>query len=245
MDNDLTEDIICLLFQDLLSLDSAKHPIFFLKDVKYTELKALIQYMYRGEVNIAQEDLPSLLAVAQALKIRGLAEVETTNNSISSDTIILPDLTQAQVKNKGIMNKNPPVAATVPTASSSLHAPRSSFSQGQFSNPSVSTSMTSSTVAPPAAKRARTEPTRLSAQNSHIQQNQSQMVDPLLNVQILPQVIPSQDEGISQMQDPLQSTPMTRASTSRFAAATREEIHYDNSGMIEEPEMYGNEGIVS
>ena len=46
-----------------------------LKDVKWEELKAVVEFMYRGEINVSQEQLAPLLKVAESLKIRGLADV--------------------------------------------------------------------------------------------------------------------------------------------------------------------------
>lgn len=51
-----------------------KHPIFILKDVKYQELRAMMDYMYRGEVNISQDQLTALLKAAESLQIKGLSD---------------------------------------------------------------------------------------------------------------------------------------------------------------------------
>lgn len=60
--------------QSLLSQNYDKHPIFILKDVKYQELKAMMDYMYRGEVNISQDQLGALLKAAESLQIKGLSD---------------------------------------------------------------------------------------------------------------------------------------------------------------------------
>lgn len=52
-----------------------------LKDVKFEELKAMLEYMYRGEVNVTQEQLGRFLKAAETLKIKGL-----TNNDVQSST---------------------------------------------------------------------------------------------------------------------------------------------------------------
>jgi len=58
--------------QALLQEQYDKHPIFMLKDVSYTELRALMLYMYHGEVHIPQSQLNSFLKAAESLKIKGL-----------------------------------------------------------------------------------------------------------------------------------------------------------------------------
>jgi len=62
-------------FQSMLYNTPDRHPIVFLRDVRYHEMKALLEFMYRGEVSVDQENLSSLLKVAEGLKIKGLAEV--------------------------------------------------------------------------------------------------------------------------------------------------------------------------
>lgn len=69
-----------------MSQNYDKHPIFILKDVKYQELKAMMDYMYRGEVNISQDQLGALLKAAESLQIKGLSdsrkgETETKKSS--------------------------------------------------------------------------------------------------------------------------------------------------------------------
>lgn len=71
-------------FQSMLYNTPDRHPIVFLRDVRYHEMKALLEFMYRGEVSIDQENLSSLLKVAEGLKIKGLAEVNDGGNSNGS-----------------------------------------------------------------------------------------------------------------------------------------------------------------
>ena len=52
-----------------------KHPIVILKDVRFIDLKAIIDFMYKGEVNVSQDQLSALLKTAETLKVKGLAEV--------------------------------------------------------------------------------------------------------------------------------------------------------------------------
>ena len=61
-------------FKNLLEQNPAKHPIIILKDVPFSHLTAILEFMYAGEVNVAQEQLPAFLKTAEKLKIKGLAE---------------------------------------------------------------------------------------------------------------------------------------------------------------------------
>lgn len=61
-----------------------KHPVIFLKDVGFRQLVALLEFMYAGEVNVSQAELPALLRTAEALQVRGLADTTPNNNNFPS-----------------------------------------------------------------------------------------------------------------------------------------------------------------
>ena len=64
-------------FQSLFMANPCKHPIVILKDVRFQDLKSLVEFMYRGEVTVSHEQLPSLLKTAETLQIKQLAEMTT------------------------------------------------------------------------------------------------------------------------------------------------------------------------
>lgn len=68
-------------FQTLFTELPCKHPVVVLKDVKYSEIKAILHYMYRGEVNVAQDQLGALLKIAETLKVKGLIEENRSERS--------------------------------------------------------------------------------------------------------------------------------------------------------------------
>ncbi|XP_055530381.1 longitudinals lacking protein, isoforms H/M/V isoform X12 [Wyeomyia smithii] len=71
-------------FAALLSQQYDKHPIFILKDVKFQELRAMMDYMYRGEVNISQDQLAALLKAAESLQIKGLSDNRGSSSAAPS-----------------------------------------------------------------------------------------------------------------------------------------------------------------
>ncbi|CAH0553880.1 unnamed protein product [Brassicogethes aeneus] len=62
-------------FQTLFVDHPSRHPIVILKDVRFAELRTLIDFMYKGEVNVEYCQLSALLKTAESLKVKGLAEM--------------------------------------------------------------------------------------------------------------------------------------------------------------------------
>jgi len=61
-------------FRNILRRNAHQHPLLYLKGVKYTDLQSVLNFMYHGEVNVAQEELNSFLAVAEDLRVKGLTQ---------------------------------------------------------------------------------------------------------------------------------------------------------------------------
>ncbi|BES92384.1 Zinc finger protein [Nesidiocoris tenuis] len=76
----------CSSYFRALFLDHpARHPIVILKDVCFTELRTLVEFMYRGEVSVETCRLPALLKTAESLKVKGLAEMAAGKASNKED----------------------------------------------------------------------------------------------------------------------------------------------------------------
>lgn len=67
-------------FQTLLAENPSTHPIVILRDISWVDLKHIVEYMYKGEIRVNQEELPNVLKAAEALKVRGLLEVGARKN---------------------------------------------------------------------------------------------------------------------------------------------------------------------
>ncbi|GLV35547.1 bric a brac 2 [Carabus blaptoides fortunei] len=70
-------------FQDLFRMHNATHPVVIINGMKYTDVKQVIDFMYRGEVKVLEAELDSLLAVAESLQVKGLSTVR--NNYEKND----------------------------------------------------------------------------------------------------------------------------------------------------------------
>jgi len=79
-------------FRNVLRRNPHQHPLLYLKGVKYSELMSVLNFMYMGEVNVAQEELNSFLAVAEDLRVKGLTQTnsETSSKSIPSKLVETP-----------------------------------------------------------------------------------------------------------------------------------------------------------
>ncbi|XP_014615141.1 PREDICTED: uncharacterized protein LOC106793053 isoform X1 [Polistes canadensis] len=67
-------------FQDMFYKQPQKHIVVALKDVDYCEIKIILEYMYRGEIHVAHDQLESLLKLAKSFKIKGLLDINETSN---------------------------------------------------------------------------------------------------------------------------------------------------------------------
>lgn len=62
-------------FETLFAQNPCQHPVVIMSQTREADLRTLLEFMYRGEVNVAQDQLPALLRAAELLQVRGLAEV--------------------------------------------------------------------------------------------------------------------------------------------------------------------------
>ncbi|XP_074094189.1 uncharacterized protein LOC141524291 isoform X3 [Cotesia typhae] len=68
-------------FKELFKTNPCKHPIIFMRDVEFEHLQSLLEFMYAGEVNISQAELPTFLRTAESLQIRGLTDSQNQHNN--------------------------------------------------------------------------------------------------------------------------------------------------------------------
>jgi len=62
-------------FRQILVSNPHQHPLIYLKGVSKQEITNLLNFMYCGEVDVAQEELAGFLAAAEDLKVKGLTDI--------------------------------------------------------------------------------------------------------------------------------------------------------------------------
>lgn len=87
------------LFRKILARQkNQQNPFLYLKGIRLKELQAVLNFMYHGEVNVAQDSLNNFLAVAEELAVKGLT---TDSKPTGSDT---PNSSKkAVVKRKSVL----------------------------------------------------------------------------------------------------------------------------------------------
>ena len=72
-------------FRNLLSRNKHPHPLVYMRGMQTKDIERILDFMYQGEVDIAQENLPRFLEIADELKINGLDGSEPIRNGNIAD----------------------------------------------------------------------------------------------------------------------------------------------------------------
>jgi len=102
-------------FKNLLRRNPHQHPLLYLKGISYKDIQSVLNFMYHGEANIAQDDLNNFLSVAEELKVKGLTQGNNSNSSNSSKPKTEPPQSQPQFPTKDRSNFRKPPVSNVPT----------------------------------------------------------------------------------------------------------------------------------
>jgi len=76
-------------FRNMLRRNLHQHPLVYLKGVKFSDLQSVLNFMYQGEVSVAQEELNSFLAVAEDLMVKGLTQNQSEREATQGKKIDL------------------------------------------------------------------------------------------------------------------------------------------------------------
>ena len=115
-------------FRQQMNANKHPNPYIYLRGVNYSDLASILDFIYNGEVNVAQEDLNSFLAVAEELQIKGLTNRDSTSGAENSNASKRPKARQAApetppVKKVRRSSPAPSGSSSTPSASSQVAAP--------------------------------------------------------------------------------------------------------------------------
>jgi len=99
-------------FRQQSNANKHPNPYIYLRGVTYTDLTSILDFIYNGEVNVAQEDLNSFLAVAEELQIKGLTNRDNASNNEPSNTSTPSNSTPAGKKSSNSARKTVASSAT-------------------------------------------------------------------------------------------------------------------------------------
>merc|ERR1719244_486713 len=94
--------------------------VLYLKGVKFRDMESVLNFMYHGEVNVAQDDLNSFLQVAEDLRVKGLTQNNSgskTEDGIKSDNTSHPpqnDMNRSRHVESSSSEQNAPSAPKRP-----------------------------------------------------------------------------------------------------------------------------------
>ena len=78
-------------FLDLLKRNKHPHPLIYMKGIKSDNMVAMIEFFYKGEADVSQENLEGFLALADEMRLKGLQRPDE-----SHETLNQPQNSQAQ-----------------------------------------------------------------------------------------------------------------------------------------------------
>ena len=113
-------------FRSVLKRNRHEHPLLYMKGTKYVDIVSVLNFMYHGEVNVAQEELNSFLAVAEDLKVKGLTQNDSKKSSKSSN---LPPSETHRFKTKEQIERQEFHSPSLPTEVKSSKILQSSIPQ--------------------------------------------------------------------------------------------------------------------
>ena len=75
----------CPFFEDLLRRSDHPHPLVFMFGVNSKDLSALLNFLYKGESSILQEDLQAFIVLARKLNLTGLTKTQDLREDVFAD----------------------------------------------------------------------------------------------------------------------------------------------------------------
>jgi len=108
-------------FRGILKKNKHPHPLIYMRGLNPRDLTAVLDFIYHGEVNIAQEHLDGFLALAEEMHLKGLTGIKKEPEN-QDDTLFHQEYDATKVK-KEVLDKHQTfqTARTEPSANETKH----------------------------------------------------------------------------------------------------------------------------
>lgn len=103
-----------MLKEQMTSTGLTSSPYVYLRGVKFSDLSSILDFMYQGEVNVAQNELNSFLAVAEDLQVKGLTQPGGSNKRSASNKSSGTNSKRSRPNHRSEDRHTPNAPATVP-----------------------------------------------------------------------------------------------------------------------------------
>lgn len=98
------------VFRDILKTHRHSSALLYLRGVRYQDMLGLLDFMYYGEVNVAQAEINTFLATAEELQIKGLTQKDKDKEleAGGKDHVVLETPETGQPENQHFTIKSEP-----------------------------------------------------------------------------------------------------------------------------------------
>uniref|UniRef100_A0A2M4BHZ0 Uncharacterized protein n=1 Tax=Anopheles marajoara TaxID=58244 RepID=A0A2M4BHZ0_9DIPT len=220
--------------KDVFKENPCQHPVIIFKNVRYTDLMSVVEFMYKGEVSIGQDQLPSFLHTAEMLSIHGLSDNSSDTRqaqqagTVGSASSIGQQLLQTQPIN--VLDKSLATGESLPSNFTIVHQPK--LVQAQLQTTSIiskapALTPSSSSISRPLVQQQTQQQatlTKVQVQTTQQHQQQGQTQQQLQQVQQLPQVIQQSQQQTQQMQVQTQQQSQQQQTVQTTQATTLQEV---------------------
>ncbi|XP_052863759.1 longitudinals lacking protein, isoforms H/M/V-like isoform X2 [Anopheles cruzii] len=209
-------------FKEVFKENPCQHPVIIFKNVRHSDLMSIVEFMYQGEVSVAQDQLPSFLHTAELLSIRGLTDSSNEPRQQQQQTGSSASIAQQLLQTQGqtaLLEKPTTITTadslflTLPSNSTIVHQPK--LLQAQIQTPIISKTIIkaattempalttpSGTITVPIAQSPQQQQSaiaKIQVQTSQQQQAAQQSQQVQVQMQQVPQVV-QQVQQVQQVQ---------------------------------------------
>ena len=96
-------------FRNVLKFNQNNFPLLYIRGLTSNDLANVVEFLYKGEVTVAHEDLDKFLKVSKDLKLKGMYENEEVNKYDCSFGDTAESLMKEEVKKRKKKNKRTPL----------------------------------------------------------------------------------------------------------------------------------------